>query len=188
MRTILLVGLAISAASAAAGAPKEASVTPWFAYGASISGVACPDDDWYPESSVGSDDADQNMSAGVEVIVLWSSGAGVLASVDRFVVGEWCGSREAEVTSASAGVLLMTDRTGRVRWDQGLSYGVIWPDPWGGRSANFLARWRIASAIQVQRYVAVELAVGLQFDTGDFHGLRGPLGRIGLRLGPRVTN
>ena len=46
-------------------------------------------------------------------------------------------------------------------------------------------RCRVASAIQVHRWAAIELAGGLQGDTGEFHGMRGIFGRVGLRLGPR---
>lgn len=189
MRAVVLC-LVVSAASTANSAPKEVCVTPWLAYGTALGAGSCfePNDAYFQDRRAAGDLTDQHMSAGVEVVVSLTTRVGVLASVDRSVVGEWCGSLEAELTAASAGLLVITDRTGRVRWDQGFSFGLMWPDPWGRRSANLLARWRVASALQVQRLVAVEIAGGLQADTGDFRGMRGPFARIGLRLGSRLPS
>lgn len=178
MRAVVMY-LALSSAVADAAPLKEVFVTPWIAYGTAVGPGVCE------ESPDDSHRRDQRMSGGVEVLTTVSTRCGVLGSLERSVVGEWCGPREARVTTVTLGFLALTDRTGRTRWDQGFSVGVMWPDPWGTRSANILGRWRVASAIQVHRWAAIELAGGLQGDTGEFHGMRGIFGRVGLRLGPR---
>jgi hypothetical protein len=177
----VLVCLVLGAAAAANGALKEVWVTPWLSYGTLWGVQACPD-----AAAPHDDVSDRHSCGGVEVDIPIAHRWGVLASLDRSVVGEWCGSRESSVTMASAGLLVMTDRTGMVRWDQGFSVGITWPDPWGSRAGNLLARWRVASSYRVHRLVAVELAGGLQADTGEFRAMRGIFGRVGLRLGPRV--
>lgn len=110
---------------------------------------------------------------------------GLLASLDRWVVAD--NGRESAVTAASVGGLLITDGSGRTHWDQGLSLGLVWPDPRERQSAHFVFRWRLASETRISRFVGLELAGGIQTDTADYDCMEGLFVRGGLRLGTRSS-
>lgn len=171
---LLLLSLALPVTPARA---LEASVTPWFAWGTHHVSLHPQD-----ESNRGTyRPIDVERTAGG--LELRLPGRHLLASLDRWVVTEPGGWREVAVTAASAGLLLVTDDAGRTHWDQGLTAGFVWPDPWDRHSVHPVLRWRISSTTRIAPLVGVDLAAGMQFDTATYDCIEGLFVRGGLRLG-----